>query len=104
MTKKDKQKIVEMLDDAVNAYFLFRNRDDYPDKPCVRREAATRQSAVFNIADYLHNHGFITWEQCCEYWTKVGILGGIENDGECPFFRCDANKDGVCEYINRGDE
>lgn len=101
MAKKKNNKkdtVIEMLDDAVQSYFLFRNRDDYPDKPCVRREAATRQSAVFNLADYLCRYKFITWEQCCEYWSKVEITGGIE-DKVCSFTNCGANIHGLCKYM-----
>lgn len=98
MTKIEKETIIKMLDTAVDGYFMFRNRDDYPDKPCVRRETISRQSTVFNLADYLCRYGFITWEQCCEYWSKVGILGGIY-DEKCIFTKCAANKDGVCEYM-----
>lgn len=97
MTSKEKESIIKMLDDAVESYYIFRNRDDYPDKPCVRRETATRQSAAFNLADILYHHGFITWEQCCEYWTKVEISGGMENE-LCQFTNCGGNINGVCKY------
>lgn len=99
MTKKEKENVIEMLDTAVERYLLFRNRDDYPDKPCVRRETFARQSAVFNLADYLHKYGFITWEQCCEYWSKVDIFDEIENE-PCPFTKCGANINGTCKYTN----
>lgn len=98
MNKVEKETIFKMLDKAVDNYFMFRNRDDYPDKPCVRRETFTRQGVVFTLADYLYHYGFITWEQCCEYWTKVEIFGGIY-DEKCIFTKCTANKDGVCEYM-----
>lgn len=97
MTRKEKEKIIEMLDKAVEAYFMFRNRDDYPDKPCVRAEVETRRSAVFTLSNYLHEYGFITWERCCEYWMKVEILETLENE-TCPFEECGANIDGVCKY------
>lgn len=104
MTKQEKEKIIGMLDKAVAAYFMFRNRDDYPDKPCVRAEAATRQSAVFSLSHYLHEYKFITWEQCCEYWAKVEIIEGIENE-KCQFTYCGANINGVCKYtINKNRE
>ena len=96
--KTKKNAVIEMLDEAVKSYYLFRNRDDYPDKPCIRREAATRQSAVFNLADYLCRYEFITWEQCCEYWTKVEITGGIE-DSVCTFTKCGANINGLCKFM-----
>lgn len=96
--KSQKDTVIQMLDDAVQSYFLFRNRDDYPDKPCIRREVAMRQSAVFNLADYLFRYKFITWEQCCEYWTKVEITGGME-DEVCQFTDCGANICGLCKYM-----
>lgn len=97
---KTEQKIVTMLNSAVENYLLFRNREDYPDKPCIRREVAARQSAVFNLADYLYHYGFITFEQCCEYWAKVGIT---DDNAECDFKDCGANIDGFCKYIKTGE-
>lgn len=97
MTKAEKDSIIKMLDNAVESYFIFRNRNDYPDKPCVRRETTTRQSAAFNLADYLYRYGFITWEQCCEYWKRVEINDVFE-DEICPFTDCGANIKGVCKY------
>lgn len=92
----DKIKIEKMLNAAVENYLLFVNREDYPDKPCVRREVAARQSAVFNLADYLYHYGFITFEQCCEYWAKVGI---VDDEAKCNFKDCGGNIDGFCKYI-----
>ena len=97
MTKQEKEKIVEMLNRAVERYLIFRNRDDYPDKPCVRAEVSARQNAVFNLTNYLYHYGFISWEQCCEYWMKVGLLETFENE-ECSFTECGANINGVCKY------
>lgn len=97
MTKVEKDTVIKMLDRSVEAYYMFRDRDDYPDKPCVRREVASRQNATFNLADYLCRYGFITWEQCCEYWAKVEITSGIENE-ECQLTTCGANINGICKY------
>ena len=95
-SKTHKDKILKMLNSAVKNYDLFASREDYPDKPCVRREVAARQSAVFNLADYLYHYGFITFEECCEYWAKVGITA---DNAECDFKDCGANIDGFCKYI-----
>ena len=97
MTKIEKDTIIKMLDDSIKSYHIFRDRDDYPDKPCVRREVALRQSATFNLADYLYRYGFITWEQCCEYWAKVELTDGVENE-VCQYTNCAANINGVCKY------
>lgn len=97
MTKVEKDTIIKMLDRSVEAYYMFRDRDDYPDKPCVRREVVSRQNATFNLADYLCRHRFITWEQCCEYWAKVELTDAIE-DGVCQYANCSANINGVCKY------
>lgn len=97
MNKTDKKKIQDMLSKAIENYFLFRDRDDNPDKPCIRREAAARQGAVFNLADYLYRYGFITFEECCETWAKVDIRG--EDDPTCTFENCGACQNGTCKYI-----
>ena len=96
MNKQEVEKLTKMLDKAVEAYLMFRNRDDYPEKPCVRREASTRQSAAFNLADYLYHYGFISWEKCCEIWCKIGMS---DDDESCSFTKCGANIGGKCKYI-----
>lgn len=99
MTKAEKEKLNKMLDKAVESYFLFANREDF-DQPCVKREILARQSAVFNIADYLHRYGFISWEECCELWSKVGLTDG--NEENCPSTGCGANIKGKCKYVVEG--
>lgn len=105
MTKAEKQKLKEELDGKVNAYFMYWNRDDYPDKPCVRRAVDTLQNTVFNLAEVMWHCGVITWEECCEYWAKVGIVEADE-DEKCQYFKCGANENGVCKYVieKRGNE
>lgn len=99
MTETEKSKFKSILDDKVEAYFDFANRDDYPDKPCVRRAVFTAQNTVFNLADALHNCGVISWEECCEYWSKVGLVD--EYNENCKFTECGANVDGVCKYTDK---
>lgn len=98
MNKTEKAKLKSMLDDKVKVYLEFSNRDDYPDKPCVRRAVYTLQNTVFNLAEVLWDFGVITWEVCCEYWSKVSITDDNEN---CPFLKCGANTNGVCEYVKK---
>jgi hypothetical protein len=97
MTKNEKETIIKMLNDSIESYRIFRDRDDYLDIPCVKREIMIRQSQAFNLADCLCRYGFITWEQCCEYWAQVDIIGETENE-ECSFVNCEANVNGVCKY------
>lgn len=98
MTVKEKAKFKSILDKKVEVYFDFANRNDYPDKPCVRRAVSTAQNTVFNLAEVLHNCGVISWEECCEYWSKVGLVDEINEN--CPFTKCGANINGVCKYTN----
>lgn len=96
MNKRDKAKLKQILDDKVKEYFDFFNRDDCPDRPCVHRAVATAQNTVFNFAEMMWHIGVITWEECCEYWAKVGIVDGCNE--KCKFTECGANIDGVCKY------
>lgn len=95
MTNEEKKRIKKMLDYAVKSYKEMSNREDVFDKPCIKIEAAARQSAAFNLADMLYQHGFITFEECCEVWAKVGFIDSTEN---CPYKKCSANKKGKCQY------
>lgn len=99
MNKTEKQAIKAMLDKKVENYFLFVNRDDYPDKPCVRKNVAMLQSEVFTLADFLLQLNFITFEECCEYWAKVGFVD--EFNEKCKFTECGANINGICEYTEK---
>ena len=96
MTKKEIAKAKSILDKKVEVYFDYANRDDYPDKPCVRRAVAMAQNTVFDIAEILHNLGVISWEECCEYWSKVGLVDDVNET--CPYKECGANVDGFCKY------
>ena len=100
MTIKEKAKVKKKVDAKVDAYFNFIKRDDYPDKPCVRRAVDMLQNSVFTLAEFLYHCKFISWEECCEYWTKVGLL---EEQEKCKFTKCGANIDGFCKYTNRSD-
>lgn len=95
MTKAEKNKIKAMLDDAVRSYFVFAKRDDL-DKPCVRREILARQNAAFTLADYLYKYDFISWEECCELWAKVGLT---DDEASCKFTYCGGNINGKCKYV-----
>lgn len=96
MTKAEKEKIKSMLENKVNKYLSFVSRDDYPNKPCVCRCVETLQHTVFNLAEYMWEMGFITWEECCEYWSKVDV---VDKDEKCVFTECGANENGVCRYV-----
>lgn len=95
MSSKERERLKKMLDRAVTGYLDFRNRDDYPDRPCVRKETSLRQHTVFTLASNLYHFGFITWEDCCQYWCKVDMVG---EDTICQFTNCGANIDGKCKY------
>ena len=97
MTIKEKQKFISILDKKVETYLDFVNRKDYPDKPCVRRAVDCLQNIVFNLAEILCDCKVITWEQCCEYWAKVGLVDEYNNN--CKFTDCGANINGVCKYV-----
>ena len=100
MTKAEKEELKAMLEKKVEAYFEFVRRDDYPDKPCVRRAVDILQNTVFNLAEIMWHMKVITWEECCEYWAKVGL---VDEDAKCKFTNCGANIDGNCEYaLKRG--
>jgi hypothetical protein len=101
MTKQEIKNIKQLLDKKVEIYFDFFNRDDYPDKPCVRKNVAILQNTVFTLAEFLHELRFITWEECCEYWSKVGFVD--EFNENCKYENCGANINGICEYTKRGD-
>lgn len=102
MTQKEKTKIKEILDRRVKSYFQFKSRDDYPEKLCIRRAVLTSRETVFILAEFLYHCGFITFEECCEYWTKVDITDD-EEEPECIFTKCGANVDGVCKYKDNND-
>lgn len=95
MTKKEKENFKSIIDNKVRQYNDFVNRDDYPDKPCVRRAVYTLQNTVFNLAEVMWSCDIFTWEECCEYWSKVGLTEGNE---ECIFTTCKANINGICKY------
>lgn len=96
MNNADKKKIKEMLSKAIENYHFFKDREDYPEKPCVRREVLARQGAVFNLADWLYHYGFITFEECCETWAKADITSA--EDITCTFEKCGAYRSGTCKY------
>lgn len=96
MNIKEKTKIKEMLDRKVDTYFEFLSRDDYPEKPCVRKAVDMLQNAVFTLAEFLCNCSFITWEECCEYWSKVGFVDDFNES--CQDTKCRANINGICKY------
>lgn len=99
MTKAEKAKMKNLLDEKVKSYHDFKSRDDFPDKPCVRRAVCTLQNTVFNLAEVLWHCEIISWEECCEYWSKVDLTEGNE---DCQFTNCGANIDGVCKYTAVG--
>ena len=96
MTKAEKQELKSMLENKVKIYLEFASRDDYPDKPCVRRAVDMAQNTVFNLAEIMWHMKVITWEECCEYWMKVGL---VEEDEQCVLTKCGANENGVCKYV-----
>jgi hypothetical protein len=101
MRKTEIMKFKKMLDRYVGTYFEYLNRDDYPDRPCVRKAVTMCQDRVFTLAEYLHELKIITFEECCEYWSKVGFVD--EFNIECKFTNCEANINGICEYTKRSD-
>lgn len=101
MKQTEIQKMKKMLDQKVDTYFEFVNRDDYPDKPCVRKNVSMLQNIVFTLAEFMYHMKFITFEECCEYWSKVGFVD--EFNEQCQFTECGANIDGICEYTKRSD-
>lgn len=96
MTKIEKQKLKQWLDRKVENYNVFVNRDDFPERPCVRKNVNALQNSVFILAECLYHCGFISFEECCEYWSKVGFVD--EYNEKCKFTDCGANKGGICEY------
>ncbi len=96
MNGRDKINFKKTLDKYVNTYFEYLNRDDYPEKPCVRKAVTMLQDRVFTLAEFLKELEVITWEECCEYWSKVGCVD--EFNEMCKFTNCGANINGVCEY------
>lgn len=98
MTIKEKQKFKSILDKKVETYLDFVNRSDYPDKPCVGRAVNSLRNIVFNLAEILYDCKVIAWEECCEYWAKVGFVD--EYNSNCKFKDCSANINGVCKYAN----
>ena len=74
MSGKDIIACKKTLDRYVDSYFQYLNRDDYPDRPCVRKAVSMSQDRVFMLAEYLHELKIITFEECCEYWAKVGFV------------------------------
>ena len=101
MTKKENEKILRMLEDSAKRYEDIKSREDYPEKLCVERWARAAQNTTFALADYLYHYGFISWEQCCKYWSRVDILDE-EDDAVCGFDSCEANIDGKCKYYGKG--
>ena len=99
MSGKDKIACKRTLDRYVDTYFQYLNRDDYPDKHCVRKAVTVLQDRVFTLAEFLHELRIITWEECCEYWAKVGFVD--EFNEQCKFTECGAKVDGVCEYTKK---
>ena len=98
MNKDDKQRIKKMLDSAVAHYLDFKKCQKGNDRPCIAKEVMARQATVFNLADYLYHHGFISYEEWCEYLAKVDMTDEDEN---CSY-DCGANIGGKCKYaVNR---
>ena len=97
MTKVEKDNIIKMLDESVESYLSVCKLDDYHNTPCVRHTASERRSVAFYLAEYLSEYGFITAEQCCEYWDKLKI-DRIDASPKCQHTWCIANINGVCTY------
>lgn len=98
---KDNKKFKEILDNKVKVYYEFLNRDDSLDKICVRREVARIRDSVFTLAEFLFNTNYITWEECCEYWVKVGVLDAEER---CKATSCSSNNNGFCKFYSNDDD
>ena len=96
MTQKEKQRLREMLDTAVESYLNFMAEPDLFNQPCYRRETNHRQHKAFMLASELYNYGFITWEECCYVWTKIGLS---EDTPDCPNIKCKANESGRCTIV-----
>ena len=101
MNKTEKIKLYEMLDSAVNKYLSFVADDMDFNLPCVRREATIRQGHAFNLAEMLYRYGFISWEECCQVWTKIGFE---KDEIQCEHLTCGANVNGECTHRKGGVE
>ena len=95
MTRVEKERLRALLDHAVEAYLGFMKEPDEFNKPCWVRETNHRQHKAFMLAEQLYSAQFITWEECCEVWTRVGIT---TDQVDCPYRACKANIQGLCEY------
>lgn len=103
MTKQEKEIIFKLLNKSVDKYYEFLNRDDYKtSKICVDKQVSFLQNKVFILAEFLYEAGFITFEKCCEYWSKIDFLN---ENAECTMTSCNANNNGICKYYkdNKGD-
>ena len=100
MNQKEKVKLKAMLDASVNKYLNFISEDMDSNLPCVRREATVRQGHAFNLAEMLYHYGLITWEECCQVWTKIGF---VSDETECDNLSCNANINGECSLRNESE-
>lgn len=97
MKQQEIDKMFQILDRKVEKYHSFKNRNDYlVGKPCVDNAVSSCQNIVFSLAESLWEMGFITFEKCCEYWSKVDFTD--EYNAECKFTNCEANINGICKY------
>ena len=94
MTVKEKERMKWFLDAEVENYIKYSNSDDFFERPCNRKATMMAQNVAFALATILNNLRVISWEECCQYWAKVGLMER-ENE-ECCFAKCDANR--ICKY------
>ena len=100
MNQKEKRKLKEMLNNAGDKYLRFVSEDIDFNLPCVRREAIVRQGHAFNLAEMLYSYGFISWEDCCQVWTKIGFT---KDEIDCDNLTCTANSKGKCSLREKGE-
>ena len=93
MTSKEKQHLIAILDIKIKHCKDFLNRTD-SGKYCVRRETATKQAIVLDLATILAEMNLITWDR----WEEVGRLIGLCDDENCDDANCNSYLDGKCKY------
>ena len=100
MTNKEKQHLVKILDMKIEHCQNFLNRTD-TGKYCVRRETATKQAIVLDLASILADMKVISWDR----WEEVCRLVELCDDENCDSEHCNGYVDGKCKYyIEKGED
>jgi hypothetical protein len=99
MKQIEKDYLLAILNLKIQSCKNFLSRTD-SGKYCVRRETATRQAIVLDLATILAEMKVISWER----WEEIGRLIELCDNENCDSTNCNSYIDGKCKYYIESEE